>query len=287
MMQKTLYYLLSCFFLYHLAACDTDGQEKIETLPPDATASDTLARPSDQGLPQDTVKAIDATPDTHTTPLDSRSHDTTDVLEDPFFDGFVYLKGFQVLTQKKNNCGPASVRMVINYLTGNLLDEDALALEMRQHDIIDTAWAGNDYGTSPIALKWALDKYLSSITLQSNYKKIDDWKVRLTSIVGSIDKGLPMITEVETLDRGSHWIVIIGYDLKGERLLFANSGGHISTVMKGAYKQGWYEIATFEEFQTANGYGVGPLDDPLDQFILDLAAAVGLSKNLIIELTPI
>lgn len=205
-------------------------------------------------------------------------------IEQDFFEGFTYIRDFKTLTQAKNGCGPAAVRMVVWHLTGNLLDEEQLSQDMRKNNIINTTTFGDKVGLTPVAMNYALDKFLRPISIVSSYKQYSDPNERLAVIKKSIDLGLPVVALVETLTRGLHWVVVIGYDFSSERLLFANSGGPLGVRRIGDSVNGFYETIPISEFIKTNSLSYGPLKNPLERLVLSLGSLSGMAEDLLIVL---
>lgn len=209
----------------------------------------------------------------------------TQTAEEPsFYEGFKFLRDFKTLPQSKNGCGPAAVRMVIWYLTGKLLNEEQLTTLMRKNNIIGTRIFGDQIGLTPVAMTYALNKFLEPQKISATYQQIPDFNTRLNTIFQSVDEGLPVIALVETMTRGLHWVVVIGHDQVSERLLYANSGGPVGVRRLGSYGTGWFETIPYSEFQKTNALAYGPLKNPLERLVMKLGSMSGMAENLLITL---
>lgn len=206
--------------------------------------------------------------------------------KNPYFNGFVALDEYRAFSQGEANCGPASVRTVIAYLTGQVLVEKSLASEMRTYDYhplfgLENLVAGDRIGVTPVGITYGLNKYLAPKSLRTRYRVHSNWADMYNTILWNMSRGYPTIAAVKTIDRASHYVTIIGYDPTGQRLLIANTGSLLTRNPQRAADGGHFEIVPFQVMEADLRMDPGFAGQFEDQWIA-MGKNVGLAPNLLI-----
>jgi hypothetical protein len=139
----------------------------------------------------------------------------------------VVLKSFPVRKQETPyTCGPASVRMVLEFL-GHRIPEEEIAERMG---------TSKRFGTSHGRLKRAYNKYLDELETGLLAKTIRGKAATENSVADSLDAGLPVIASFLTENHFNpgtavgHFCVIIGVNLKTLIFTMANPFGYKEKV---------------------------------------------------------
>jgi len=139
----------------------------------------------------------------------------------------VVLKGFPVRKQETPyTCGPASVRMVLEFLGHKILEEE----------IAERMGTSKQFGTSHGRLKRAYNKYLNELETGLLAKTVRGKDVYVNLVADSLDMGLPVIASFLTENHFNpgtavgHFCVIIGVNLKTRLFFMANPFGYREEV---------------------------------------------------------
>jgi hypothetical protein len=137
------------------------------------------------------------------------------------------LNGFPVRKQETPyTCGPASVRMALEFLGHRIIEEE----------IAEKMGTSRRFGTSHGRLKRAYNKYLDELETGLLAETVRGKAVTENSVADSLDAGLPVIASFLTENHFNpgtavgHFCVIIGVNLKTRVFTLANPFGYREQV---------------------------------------------------------
>lgn len=176
-------------------------------------------------------------------------------------DTLTILPHFRTIQQAKNfTCGLASIQMVLDYF-GKMGDWNEASLRELVPQHLDEDGETLHYG---YCLDQLIDVFnqLGGFQLETTYDYQSDnyWDIVPRLFKGFIEEGIPVI--VGSVQRGGHWMVIIGYDDMGttqtydDVFILADSGDYYDHNA-----DGYTVINAMEYFASFSFYSLRDLED--------------------------